>query len=111
MIKTFEELGFNFELSMSGGVKITHPNVDCPVSLSTAVIIAKEMIKDAKQHIVSVGFYTVYNVKINGDISPDDAVERVKRYYHEHDIDGIKIIGDCADSCGNDVLIQYEGMI
>lgn len=69
-------------------------------------------IDETKDHIVSVGFYTVYNIKVSGNRTSLDAVTSVKDIYNEQGLQAILNLGDEVGLHAGedeDVLIQYEG--
>lgn len=61
-----------------------------------------------KKHIVSIGYYVVYNVEVVAPNS-DVAVDVVQRIYDEDGLTAVTDLGERVELCtGDDALIQYE---
>lgn len=64
-----------------------------------------------KQHTVSVGYYSVYNINIEAE-TPEEAERKIEEIYKNAGLGALINMGKLMPPCGEeDVLIQYEGEI
>lgn len=62
-----------------------------------------------KTHTISVGFYTVYNIKVEAE-TDEEAVEKINNLYRAEGLEAVLALGRDMPPCGEeDVLIQHEG--